>query len=654
MESDTGIPVKKQRLIIQNSLLQNAKVVECIREFKLPQTFPSMKKYQKLLSNNMTIKNTAMPTPLSSLLTLPKQGNKLIADTKLLNKLHKLKIKSPDGQYLGEFNVQFLSQVDNNTDNTVNMNEAIVNMIPNLDKSISDMPITKNSLDNISDNTPIVNNSLTSLMHHSKSNTSLILNANKKKPTHKVLIQPLTSDTRTNANVNKLQSQSTSNNLEKKKMYIVQSGNNWKVVQLAENKKQSVPTLDSTSKIVKIPDNKINSLKISPKNTSNIKNLEMNKSSILKPVKNPLLQRKKLTKEITDELKQPIIDGTNDVGTAKISGIKRSLNVPLTNSFTKPDEKSTKITDNNSSVINTENVNENNDLERNVVSSVVSHEIDGKFNSDDKHNTEKNIATSKRFYPLRNSHGTVNLIRRGKKELAKNEVNANSTTTTTKQLTPSTNLILENNKNEDNSSNKDMSNKLSIVGHALSMISDDELRTKALQALADCGIGVECFVPIKPPLDKMSIRESQTQTCIFGLLDQNNFVRMTGDTDNLSRLKVIDRNNDNTSVLNTSIQETQKFTEKLNKILDQQWVNKANVERIKEILKVNPIVEKTLNLMEKDFKSAQKYDKNGLLSIHRAILSDQPFVVKRQLMVLRSCKQSIDLPTSKNRAGIGN
>lgn len=663
MESDTGIPVKKQRLLIKKSLLQNAKVVECIREFELPQTFPSMKNYKKLLGNNMTIKHIAIPTSMASSITLPKRSNTLIADTKLLKKLHKLKLKSADGQHLGQFDVQFLSQVDNNINNTVNMNEAIVNMIPDLDRPKSDMPIIKISPDNITDATQIVNNSFTSLIHHSKSNTSLILDANQGKPTHKVLIQPLTSGIQTNANVNQFQLQSTSNDLERNNMYIVQSANNWKIVQLAENEKQSVSTSKSTPKLLKFPHNNginINSLKILPKNTNNIKNPEINKPSSFNVVKNPRLQRKKLRMEIADKLKQPIIDGTNDAGTAKMFEIKRSLNISSTNSFVDADEQSSKIMDNNSSIINAENVNGNNDLERNVVSSTVSHEID-KFNCDDKCNTEKNIITSKRSYPLRNSHGTVNLIRRGKKELTtnanksiSNEINTNSMTTS-KQLTPSTNLLtnLQNNKNEDHLSNKNMSNKLSIVGQALSTITDDELRRKALQALADCGIGVECFVPAKPPLDKMSIKESQTQTCVFGLLDQNNFLRVSGDTNNLSRLKEIDRHIiDNTMISNTLIQETQKFTKKLNKILNQRWVNKANVEQIKEILKVNPIVEKTLNLMEKDFNSAKKYDKNGLLNIHRAILSDQPFVVKRQLMVLQSCKQSIDLPTSKREVRI--
>ncbi|KAK0080759.1 hypothetical protein PV325_013369 [Microctonus aethiopoides] len=665
MESETGIPVKKQRLLIKKSLLQNAKVVECIREFELPQTFPSMKNYKKLLGNNMTIKHIAIPTSMASSITLPKRSNTLIADTKLLNKLHKLKLKSADGQHLGEFDIQLLSQINNNINNTVPMNEAIVNIIPDLDRSKSNMPIMKISPDNITDATKIVNNSLTSLMHHSKSNTSLILSANQEKPTHKVLIQPLKSDGRTNANVNQYQMQSTSNNLEGNNMYIVQSANNWKIVQLAENEKQNVSTTKSTPKLMKFPHNngiKINSLKVLPENTNNIKNPEMIKSSSLNVVKNPRLQRQKLKMEITDKSKQSIIDGTNDVGTARMFGIKRPLNISsTTNSFVEADEQSSKQMDNNSSVINAENSNGNNDLERNIVSSTVSHEINSKFNFDDKYNTEKNIITSKRSYPLRNSHGTVNLIRRGKKELTtnanksiSNKINTNSMTTS-KQLTTSTNLLtnLQNNKNEDNLSNKDVSNKLSIVGQALSTISNDELRTKALQALADCGIGVECFVPVKPPLDKMSIKESQTQTCVFGLLDQNNFLRVSGDTNHLSRLKVIDRHNiDNTNISNTSIQESQKFTKKLNKILNQRWVNKDNVEQIKEILKVNPIVEKTLNLMEKDFKSAKKYDKNGLLNIHRAILSDQSFVVKRQLMVLRGCKQSIDLPTSKRETGL--
>lgn len=103
------------------------KVTECIREFKLRQQYPSMITKPKA-TGKMVVLNTSLQSlkPVTTNFTSKTNTTqKQQSQIQTQNELHKIKLKLPNGKYLGEFNMQVLS---NNKDNTLkNKTISIIN-----------------------------------------------------------------------------------------------------------------------------------------------------------------------------------------------------------------------------------------------------------------------------------------------------------------------------------------------------------------------------------------------------------------------------------------------------------------------------------------------------------------------------------------------
>lgn len=115
---------KKKSCTMNNNQI---KVNECIREFKLRQQYPSMIKKPKA-TGNMVVLNTSLQSlkPVTTNFTSKTNTIQIQqSQTQMQNELHKIKLKLPNGKYLGEFNMQVLS---NNKDNTLkNKTISIIN-----------------------------------------------------------------------------------------------------------------------------------------------------------------------------------------------------------------------------------------------------------------------------------------------------------------------------------------------------------------------------------------------------------------------------------------------------------------------------------------------------------------------------------------------
>lgn len=604
METEIPTPIKRPRASSGGKPPPNLKVVECIREFKLPRSFPSTIKLPPQKNGKKTALNTdgykiINPAPLD-------QGQQVLSPI-----LKKLKLKSPEGRDLGEFDVRILPQQNENeeSNNSVSMDDGDNNDIQN---NISEPKQT------MVDNKAIM-----------RPSTSVLKNGNN---SHGTAIQYIN-----NPNINQVTLSDTTQNNQ---IYVVGS-DNWQFVNLNDHSYNLTSPINTLNTHIQTGQVVVNSEKEATINGTKSNDV-INNPEKLKSRKNSTLSSVRLLNPATKNLKRTQSVVNNEKSIPAIMRRRGPIASMKTYNRIEP------------------NLNENGKANKTTTATETSDY--NKNNGDKTENTRHS-------FPLINSHGRVNLIRRGRKErngftttlcantnnLVLNEISPNLMKKTIEPISTRSNN--NNNNNNDLTQNvivdkSKIANNLSIVANALNQLDDEEIRNRALQALAECGLGFERFIPTKPPLDQTCIRDTGTQTNVFGIIDRNNdFIRVTGDTDSLVRLQEIERQIivDDTKITKKITNEELEFTQKLDEMLGSRWVNKNSVEQIKDLLKVDPLVEKAYTLLERDFKNCKIYDKKGLLNIHKAVLKDQERTVKRQITVLRSCKESVDILTEDGR-----
>ncbi|XP_046614883.1 uncharacterized protein LOC124302605 isoform X1 [Neodiprion virginianus] len=208
---------------------------------------------------------------------------------------------------------------------------------------------------------------------------------------------------------------------------------------------------------------------------------------------------------------------------------------------------------------------------------------------------------------------------------------------------------------------------LDIIEKALSTLPDQVLREKALKALADCGIGLKRDVPVPPTV---SVSDSETQTTVFSLLEPKTFLEYNENLPTLKRLEV------------NQISDTILQLQHENRLLPgctQQWTNNAcvntqtnvlpedfldfcndfldeptsSVHQIQKVLSKPDIkISKIVEQLQKDFQAATSFDNQGMMGIHRAVLSENITEVRRQLIVLKAVKQSVDVLTECGKTSL--
>lgn len=209
----------------------------------------------------------------------------------------------------------------------------------------------------------------------------------------------------------------------------------------------------------------------------------------------------------------------------------------------------------------------------------------------------------------------------------------------------------------------DLSDQLNIIKKAMDSVKDSELRELALKALADCGIGIERYVPIRPPEDHKAVHDTQVQTVVFGLLDPKSFILINKDVENICKLNQITLHSMSEENLLANNLHSNNFVSKdpnvieragspfdLDSFMEQFWKEDSDTLKMKETLSTTRIrCNKLLEHLQKDFKYVKRYDQKGMLNIHNAVMSDNVYLVRRQLMVLKHCKQSVDILTEDGR-----
>ncbi|XP_011633951.1 uncharacterized protein LOC105425089 [Pogonomyrmex barbatus] len=215
---------------------------------------------------------------------------------------------------------------------------------------------------------------------------------------------------------------------------------------------------------------------------------------------------------------------------------------------------------------------------------------------------------------------------------------------------------------------KNLLNRLDIIKKAMDSVKDSELREMALKALADCNIGIERHVPICPPEKHKSVHDTQVQTMVFGLLEPKTFILIDKDIDDINRLNQIilhdlpnnsnlplaDNSHSNnliSKIQTNTIEQESPFD--LDSFMDSFWKENSDAFKMKETLSVTRIrCNNILEHLEKDFEHAKRYDQNGMLNIHNAIISNNVHLVRRHLMILQHCKESVDVLTESGATSL--
>lgn len=247
-----------------------------------------------------------------------------------------------------------------------------------------------------------------------------------------------------------------------------------------------------------------------------------------------------------------------------------------------------------------------------------------------------------------------------------------------KSPTPQITVNDENNvkQPENSASERDkLSQTWNVIQKALISVPDVELRAKALQALADCGIGVAKHVPITPPENLKTVHDSQSQTDVFGLLELENFILVKQETPTLEKIKQTEcstfPNETNFYVPgqskttgNSYIDNEVLFprlspmscmgnTVELDNCFNEFFSENSDAHKVNQILSTpHTMYKKVAMQLQKDLKAILHYDDDGMLSIHRAVIHNHLQELQRLLLVLKASKISIDVETENGMVKI--
>lgn len=204
--------------------------------------------------------------------------------------------------------------------------------------------------------------------------------------------------------------------------------------------------------------------------------------------------------------------------------------------------------------------------------------------------------------------------------------------------------------------------QLNVIKKAVTSVTDEELRSQALKALADCRIGVERRIPKHPPKELKSVHDTQVQTAVFGLLDPRYFM-LLNDMEEVERLQqltvheflhrpnLLSQNNlvpdsvEQPGVSqNPDVHEDHNFD--IDNFVSQICEENLDALQVKETLSTTNVrYQKIIEQLQKDFELVKKYDEDGMLCIHKAVIKNNIYDVQRYLMVLKQCKESVDILT---------
>ena len=223
--------------------------------------------------------------------------------------------------------------------------------------------------------------------------------------------------------------------------------------------------------------------------------------------------------------------------------------------------------------------------------------------------------------------------------------------------TKKNNLNINKTPNDNNVKSQDFLDKFDILKKAVLSVQDANLRAEALRALKDCGIKVKKSIPINRPAATKIINESASQTEVFSLLKNEEFIQITEDTDDLIKIKqsrklmkqpinTLNIKNQNSKFYSELNQN--KFRTDLDNVLERVFPGNKGIMDVKEafVQKKIACAKIILKQLKMDFMAAKNHDSDGLLGIHKAIMNDDVQEVQKHVLMLKAAQQTIDVGTA--------
>lgn len=640
-------PFKKARSI------NGQHITECRREFKLTQQFPSMARPTKQHVAWKTKNETTVPANPLTKSAVTVHGKHAQA----AEKVKKLRIKLPDGRDLGELNVQLLSQGDEFLNNkTLTFTKS--NLLNNLNKPVvlSVLPMQKTS--KLLPSAPLMQektskgavvtlkslppNVLLRAFNVSKDGTKLVrkpLILNRKK----CQLQPYVCETEL------VSSSVQGDSLEPKKVAVASEKGG-----VEPGKKHE--KLQQTQKLLKT------SLK-SNENGSQSKVCDLRKSEPSRTDRETETQCKVVSSNVDDES----MKSTHwQLAQSKFPLVKCEK-LPLSDCSIKVSGDCLK-TEGHAAEHETSSVTEDK-TRRSSCENSLSENDEGRTKEISEVRENKGETSRKTTEkPTASDKGDSDSSRCVARNL-NNDLSSLSSQKTGNPTDGSLTLTSCNVSDSRNDPAKDrMSQQWNVIKEAVSSVKDEQLRAKALQALADCGISLERHVPIRPPETLKVLHDIQIQTEVFGLLDSESFVLVRTDSPNLERIKQTERafasplinaspwpaTKSKNNILHDNINLLPRESNVPVPVDDPEFdcffkklcSENPMASKVQEVLsKPNPICKKICTQLQKDFESLRMWDESGMLNIHRAVVNDNLQDVQRLLMVVKSSKESVDITT---------
>lgn len=688
MDNLTEPTSAKKRCITRNE--NKMQLVECVRKFRLPQQFPStLKQAMKQGIVNSMGSSPSILMPENTITSL--SGVKF----QIPSKLQKLRILSPNGKDLGEFNVEL------RTDNplkgkTITLRSVKKSSLSPVLHSKIFPRILKQGTAKISKNNSIKSCSRSDSKEVNKNNAS------QKSTTlriNKIIGKEEDIETRNkevqacNSDINEIPVSLSETNC-KQSLYQTIDSNNQKHIVC-----NGINNVNNCIKIPKITITEVNEItsaaRVSPheeiiESTFPITNLKLavnssDNNNVHKSKEYFKVSSGKCFTSVKNTENVKIVTSLkNAVNFAQHNQINSNL---IENSL----DSNGKENVNNPKVINNRNklfqVNSdvflNNQayktMQKNIMTVIPNNET-FLFNQNTISTQEYNIAIS----PAREKniinvhHGKVlrdtksdniqsKLVLKEDPRNNSSSVLVNNPVQCVQESQPITNTIdtivqldVQNKNYPINSTQSDLSDQWNIIKKAMNSVKDNKLRVLALKALADCGIGIERHVPIRLPEEHKAVHDTQVQTMVFGLLDTS-FIFINKDLDSIQRIKQIslydvpsnqdqlltnDLNHSNDFLYKAPLINEQENDFDIDSFIKQIFEENSDTLKMKETLSATKIRCKNLiEHLERDFELVKRYDQNGMLNIHNAVISNNIHLVQRQLMILEQCKESVDILT---------
>ncbi|XP_017793967.1 PREDICTED: uncharacterized protein LOC108575638 [Habropoda laboriosa] len=702
MDPLTAPPCKKYKRLSNIDL----PIIECKREFNLPHKFPSMIKpatCNYVFKINQMVTNNKAGVPGSS---MDLKNRKTLA----INDIKKLRLKARDGKDLGEVKVQFLAPNDGLNGQKIIYNKQTVNH--KIDQPMKFSIVQPNELLSSSGSKNDVTGQLV-LKSVSSNDLSAVINS-----------RPIETHVKGKKLFQKHCFLAQVNKAIQKKKVLMMGENEYKEVhnteaipqdgKLEKNNLSSANDKKNKTLIMKKKPVSSNEKKIQTEaKSSNSKNSNSTKHWHLAKSKFPVVRCEKLMIS-----KNKVDVNKISVPSAKVNNKNQNSNSDVQITVTKENAKSsinlccTKPSDSKKHNVTT-SANMVNSIQKKLNNTIDDTDDDSVIIiCDNSVNTKKdsNSEQGKTSTSLPSSIKTAD----NKNQSISNEVDNKQIPCQNKVIhnkqVPCQNNVMHDNEdiqnkdlNYENDSDKNKAQKTAnnilredklmehwnVIKEALTSVTDEELRAKALQALTECGIGIAKKVPVIPPEQLKTVHDSQIQTDVFGLLDTENFVLVNKDTPILERIQQTERSTITPPVVHfetetqtepqieiqmkPNIQLTSRLNDPINNIdlypmwasvpmedtididnfFNEQFVNNTAVDKVKKVLSTPcSLYKKVATQLEKDYEGMQQFNENGMLNIHTAVVNNQLHEVQRLLLVLQASKTDIDVLTANGMTSL--